>query len=331
MDELLPGLAAVVARRMVFLRREALAAGYDEPTIQKRTRSGAWVRVRPGAYVVREHWVELDEADRYVLRVRAREAAASRKGVHSHVTSAVLHGAPTWGLPLSDVHVTHERGKAGRRETGVHHHRSTIAPGDVVMTDGLRHTAAARTIIEVFALCGLDAAVSVGNDLLHREVTDMRSVESFAAVARHWPGTLATELLLRTLDSRVESVAESRFVLLCRRNDIHGMIPQLEIRDGSVFLGRVDFAFPEFGVFVEVDGKGKYTRWRKPGQSAEDVLWEEKTRQERIAACTGWECIRITWADLERPAQLLRRLRSALERGRARMGALKALPPVSVP
>lgn len=323
MSELLPDLAAVVASRGVFLRREALAAGYDDVSIQRFTSRGDWVRVRPGAYAERESWVALDAREKYLLRVQARAAAARKHGIHSHVTSAVLHGAPLWSLPLSDVHVTHATGAAGRRETGVHHHRSAIRPEDVVVTRGLPHTSAARTILEIYAFCGFDAAVTVGNDLLHRRAVRATQVAAFAEEAKQWPGTLATELLLRTLDERVESVAESRFVLLCRRAGVAGLVPQYEIRNGSHLVGRVDFAIPELGVFFEVDGRGKYFALRRPGESADDVLWREKTRQERIAACTGWECIRITWADLENPHETMRRIYAALERGRARMAALK--------
>ena len=39
----------------------------------------------------------------------------------------------------------------------------------------------------------------------------------------------------------------------------------------------------------------------------------EKRREEQICVEKGWICIRITWADLQRPAVLARRIRKALE------------------
>ena len=74
-------------------------------------------------------------------------------------------------------------------------------------------------------------------------------------------------------------------------------------------LGRVDFAWPELGVFVELDGRIKYELHRRPGESLGDYLMREKRREERICLATGWLCIRIGWADLEHPESLARRLR----------------------
>ena len=39
----------------------------------------------------------------------------------------------------------------------------------------------------------------------------------------------------------------------------------------------------------------------------------EKAREERICQLTGWICIRITWAQLNAPVSLARRIRRILE------------------
>ena len=45
--------------------------------------------------------------------------------------------------------------------------------------------------------------------------------------------------------------------------------PQYEIKDDrGVVIGRVDFAWPELGVFLEFDGKVKYEKLLKPGERA---------------------------------------------------------------
>ena len=38
----------------------------------------------------------------------------------------------------------------------------------------------------------------------------------------------------------------------------------------------------------------------------------EKAREEKIIVLTGWVCIRITWADLDRPELLASRIRKVL-------------------
>ena len=44
----------------------------------------------------------------------------------------------------------------------------------------------------------------------------------------------------------------------------------------------MDFAWPEFGVFLEFDGKEKYTKYLKEGESVVDAVLREKKREELI-------------------------------------------------
>ncbi len=74
-------------------------------------------------------------------------------------------------------------------------------------------------------------------------------------------------------------------------------------------IARADFAWPELGVFVEFDGRIKYGRLLAPGQSVADVVDAEKRREEEICRLTGWRCVRVVWADLERPARTAQRIR----------------------
>ena len=66
-------------------------------------------------------------------------------------------------------------------------------------------------------------------------------------------------------------------------------------------------------MFLEFDGRIKYERLRREGETLEDVILREKRREERICLQTGWVCIRITWEDLARPAVTARRIRAILQ------------------
>ena len=81
---------------------------------------------------------------------------------------------------------------------------------------------------------------------------------------------------------------------------------------GRLFA-RLDFSWPDFGVFLEFDGKEKYERFRRENETLEEFLMREKKREERICQLTGWVCIRITWADLENPERTAQRIRRILE------------------
>ncbi|KQW47543.1 hypothetical protein ASC77_13915 [Nocardioides sp. Root1257] len=65
-------------------------------------------------------------------------------------------------------------------------------------------------------------------------------------------------------------------------------------------------------MFLEFDGKEKYLRHRRPGESVVDAVLREKRREERICGITGWRCIRITWADLFEPERTAARIRATL-------------------
>ncbi|HEY3530860.1 MAG TPA: hypothetical protein VGK78_17080 [Nocardioides sp.] len=93
-------------------------------------------------------------------------------------------------------------------------------------------------------------------------------------------------------------------------------MPQFEVRDGGRVIARLDFAWPELGVWVEVDGRVKYDELRRAGESPVDVLMREKRREETVRALTGWECIRVTWSDLAHPERIVARIRAAAARRR---------------
>lgn len=320
MPGLHPALQLITLDHGVFLRRDAVAAGYDDNGIARELRSGRWQRVRHGAYVAGSVWDATDDRERHVLAACAVRRAARTRVAFSHTTSVVLHGAPDWGLDLDEVHVAREDARSGRAEAGVRRHRVVVEEGELAVTRGLPHTAPARAVLEMLSTAGVEVALCIADDFLHRKVVTPDELTAAAQVARHWPGTLAAPVLLSLADPRVETVGESRTTYLFHCNGIRGAVPQYEVREDGRLLGRVDFAFPDAGVFVEFDGQVKYTTLLQPGEMAADVIRREKRRQERIAAATGWECIRITWADLADPTATAARIRAALERGRLRRG-----------
>ena len=77
-------------------------------------------------------------------------------------------------------------------------------------------------------------------------------------------------------------------------------------------MAYVDFAWPAHGVFLEFDGKVKYSAMLREGETAADVVVREKRREELICEITGWRCIRIIWADLMRPEHTAMRIRRLL-------------------
>jgi hypothetical protein len=218
-----------------------------------------------------------------------------------------------WAMPLHLVHLTRPDGRAGRSEAGVRQHQDVVLHGDVVVRDGLEVMSATRTALGVTTCATAEASLVVANDFLHRRLTTLRGLRDRYALMTNDPHTLKTDLVLRLADRRLESVGETRTFFLCYRGGVPAPVPQYEVRDDTGHLiARLDFAWPEFGVWLEFDGRAKYAEQLREGESVAEVVIREKQRESMIAELTGWRCIRITWADLERPDATLARIRAML-------------------
>lgn len=301
----------------VSLRRDLVATGWTDHMLVQAVRRGELARPRYGAYVDGRAWAALDAAGRHEVTARAVVAASRTGVVLSHATAATLHGSPDYGLDRTDVHVTRRDGRTGRAEAGVRQHRGRLLAGDETTVRATPTTSPTRTALELTTVLGVEPALVQVNDLLHRGLTTAEQLSArYENGMEHWPSSLRTDLVLRLADSRIESVAESRFVHLAWRQHLPAPQPQVEVADANgVVRARVDFAWPEHGVFLEVDGRVKYQKLLRPGQDVVDVVLREKKREELVCRLTGWRCLRVVWADLENPVRTARWIRSELERG----------------
>lgn len=308
-----PVLRQICAVDGVFLRREAEAIGYHDHAIARQVRTGAWHRVRHGAYTFQELWEPLSASERYGLLCTAVLRQARTTVALSHISSANEWGAPMWDVDLSEVHLTRLDGKAGRREAGVSQHRGNILDGDVVELGGRLVMHPTRTCLELTTMLDIEHAMVLIDNLLHRERTTADDLRSRYSLMGRWPATLRTDLVLRLVDGRAESVGETRTRYLCWAQHLPAPLPNYPIRDRTGrIVHRVDLAWPEYGVFLEFDGKEKYLRHLREGETVVDAVLREKRREGLICELTGWRCIRIVWADLYRPEETADRIRAML-------------------
>ena len=300
---------------VVFLRREAIAEGYSDRAIAGLVAGGEWRRLRRGAYCSGLLWRSLSAADQHRVLARAVLRTAHPSAVLTHHSAAIEHGVPVWGRDLGVVHLTRTDGKAGRREAGVVQHRGVLPGAHVVALRDVRASHPTRVAVEMSTTGSVESTLVTVNGLLHAGLTTPAEVASMTADLRFWPRSLAADLVIRLADPGMESAGESRAMFLCWDQHLPRPCPQVEIRDehGTV-VARLDFAWPEHGVFLEFDGREKYVRHRREGETLEDFLLREKRREELVCMLTGWVCVRITWADLAKPQLTGRRLRALLAR-----------------
>jgi hypothetical protein len=296
----------------VRLRRELVASGYSDKAIARLVAEGVLARPRYGAYVDGAVWRACDEVQRHGLVARSVLRRAGAGLALSHITAAGEWNVEMWDLRLDDVHTVRTDAKPGRRrEAGVVQHVGALRPGDVVTMNGVDVASAARTAADCMTEYGVERGLTIVNSLLRRGHLELADLEECCAFMDRWPGTLNHRVVLGLATSLTESIGEDRSVFLFWWQGLPRPVLQYEVRDdhGRV-IARVDFAWPELGVFVEFDGKVKYSSIASD-KDAVDVVLREKRREERICELTGWRCIRITWADLYHPERTADRIRSA--------------------
>src|SRR4051794_34542546 len=89
----------------VFLRREALAHGYDDRDLRTAMRDDLINRVRHGAYVPSSVWRPADDLERHRLRSHAVLRSHGSPLALSHTSAAIEHGLRLHRPDLSKVHV----------------------------------------------------------------------------------------------------------------------------------------------------------------------------------------------------------------------------------
>jgi len=303
----------LVVLAVVFLRRDLLVLGYDDRALRDRVRAGIWQRIRHGAYVEKPLWDASDAVGRHRLLARAVLRTAHPSAALTHVSAVIEHGAATWGVDLSEVHVSRPDGVGGRRQAGVAHHGGGLLESEIETVHGVRVSGAARSAVELSTMADVESSLVTANWMLAHEQTSVEEVLEYVDRFQFWPGTLRKHVLRQLLDARNAWPGEARTSYLLWREHLPQAQPQYEVRDAvGNLIGVVDFAWPEFGVFLEFDGRIKYDRLRRPGETLSEVILREKRREEQICAATGWVCIRIGWEDLDRPVTTARRIRALL-------------------
>lgn len=300
----------------LMMTHELLAAGYDDRALTRMVRDGVLLRLRHGAYASRDHWRDLDEVERRRLVALATLRCARSQVALAGPSAGDVFGVPVWGMG-DDVHLVRLDHRSGRRKCGKVQHRGQVLAEDLTVRDGLPLTSGTRTALDMIALADVPRALVTVNGLLHAGETTPELLRRRAAAMKHDPNTLNMPLVLGLADGRCESAGESLGLHLCWKKHLPRPDLQVEILDGfGRVVARVDFAWPHHRVFMEFDGRVKYLRYRRPGESVVDAVLREKRREELICGLTGWRCIRIVWADLFQPDLTASRIRAMLQ-GRA--------------
>lgn len=272
---------------------QALAHGISEWTVQRRVRAGDWGRLHPRVYLVGGH------ARTGRSSVRAAGMWVGERGVLSGPAAAF------WLGMLLDVpgriEVTVPRACGLRGHTGVRVRRRDLDPLDRRRSRGIRHTGRALTALET-AIAAPDGSAFLDRALQKHVPFD----EVYRAYCRNMGarGFARVATLLTSAADRADSVAERIVVKLLRGAGITGWQPGLPFQQW-----KIDVAFPEVRLAVEIDGWAWHTDVQR---------FRTDRRKGNALVGAGWTVLRFTWHDLtDRPDHVLAQIQVALRAARA--------------
>lgn len=302
----------------VTLTGELTTAGYEKNDIARLTRDGALRHLRRGAYgyaVSAASDGEPPAVVRHRELIRATVPQLDDRVYVSHQSAAVLHGLP---IPLREpdrVTVTRSRRHSGRIGRHVHLRVAPVTEYEATERDSFAVTSLARTVIDIARAQSFDDGVVVADAALALGMTPPELLEASES-ARHRPGGRRAHHVANFADGRSENPGESRSRAVLRLIGIPTPDIQVDIldRDGT-FVARPDFIWTQFRTLGEFDGRIKYGRALAAGQDVEEVLFDEKRREDHLRDL-GWQVVRWIWDDLGHPERIVQRLQRAFARGR---------------
>jgi len=280
-------LAAFAARHHgIFTRRAAQEYGLSERQIMCRLRDSTWIRVHEFAYRFAAAPITWEG------NVLAACWAGGIRAVASHRSAAWL-----WNLPggmRHPVEITCPRWRRARHDGIVVHETKRFDSVDRTTMDSIPATSPERTLLDLGAVCRSSVVELALENGLRRELFTFASLEQ--TVRRLGKrGRNGVGVLRKLLDERgskhvpTDSETETRVLQMLRRNGLPRPVTQHRILDGSRFVARVDFAYPEWKIAMEYESYQEHT-----GKLALD---RDNPRRNALVAL-GWRPIGITPQDI---------------------------------
>jgi len=286
------------AQHGLVTRAQLIQRGIPPGTVAEWARRGRLGRLHPGVYAV---------AGSQATDLRALAAAVLAAGAGA----VASHRAAAWLWDLADelvLEVTVPRGRRPRL-SGVTVHRQNGSHGRASLRRGLPITNPLGTLVDVAAVVTREGTAAMLELALSRRLVSIRGVEAELERRRgcRGAGALRSVLATRALGDRPpDSVLESRMAALITRHRLPRAIYQHTVRVDGRFVARVDFAYPEVRLAIEMDGHDSH---RTPADLQRDLA------RQNLLVGAGWTVLRFTWADVVGcPAEVAATIRRQLSR-----------------
>lgn len=238
------------AHHGVFTAGDAAEVGFDPDERAYRIRTSRWLTIHSGVY--RFPGAPLPHRGSLLAACRAGGAEARV----SHRSAAWL-----WDLPGARddlIEITTPRWRRAQHPGLVVHETKPLRSDDHTTLDGIPVTTVARTLLDLGAVCPPPVVEMALERALRRELVTLTElndvVEALGRRGRNGVGVLRDLVAVR--DPRSAPTESEMETLLRRVLGRHGLptpVAQFVIRDGTRFVARVDFAYPEQRIAIEYD------------------------------------------------------------------------------
>jgi very-short-patch-repair endonuclease len=263
-------------------RVQLIRLGFTRHQIHGRVAAELWRRAAPSVYDVAP--ASLDSRRALHAAVLAADGLAAYRS--AGILRQLIDGAPA----RPEIIVTGATLPRGLEAT-VHRSR-TIGPKDRSRVDGIATTSVVRTLLDLgWAVDEPTLSLAVSRAIVSRQTTLSRvlaAVDAGRLMGHRGVASLRVVLDRYRVDRQAcESKLESLLAdaIAKRRMPSH--------RQHRIVVGgrrcRLDFAWPDQMVFVEVDGLAEHT---------ERSAFDNDRRRQNLLVAIGWLPLRYTWTDL---------------------------------
>lgn len=286
----------------VVAREELLALGLSPSAIDRRVQAGILLPMRPGIYrdvAVPRSWTQ---------RASAAAKWIGEDGAVAGAAAAALHRLDGFGPPHVITLLTPRSSRSNDPLLKIMR-TPYWEPSDRVEVAGIGTTSVARTLISLAGSETEERLEVALEDALRRRLTDHAAI---ADRLNRLPANQAGRVrLVRILGegsglAPTDSALEVRVIRLLRDEGYPRPLRQKVLDDRGRFVGRVDLAFPERRLILEVDGF-RFHSGRTP--------WERDRERRNALTALGWVVLHVTARMLdEQRADFLRDLARAYHR-----------------
>ncbi|MDT0214175.1 type IV toxin-antitoxin system AbiEi family antitoxin domain-containing protein [Rothia sp. ARF10] len=301
MTSLAPGILELAASQHGMLTTaQASTLGMGRRALLEAVRAGDLLHPGRSLYAV-ARLVERTSPVAWHRSLAAGALLLYADAVFTGVTAVLAHGIDVWGCDLTRPSIR----RPIHRSTGMSSFRVRQARGITVRTPWGPASTVADSLVQLAVDHGVEQGVVSGDHALRTELVTQDDLERAIEGSSRAPGVHRARSMASFVCGKHESVGESRCALELTLAGIR-VVPQVEVRDSfGRLVGRVDFLVEGTMVVVEFDGRMKFAS----GDPA--VLWAEKKREDALRAL-GYVVVRITWADLQVPGQVVAKVRRAM-------------------